>query len=104
VVSADLVAFLLARIVEDQDPDWHTVECGVGLGYWATETCVCGYPARVLVECDAKRRIVEEARDQFAKPGDDPDDGMADLTYENVLSLLALPYADHPDYDERWRP
>lgn len=42
-------------------------------------------PARVLAEVEAKRRIVFEV----AMP---------------VLALLALPYADHPDYREEWRP
>jgi hypothetical protein len=27
-----------------------------------------------------------------------------DPDYRQVLRLLALPYAGHPDYDERWRP
>jgi hypothetical protein len=122
VVNADLAAFLLKRIAEDQErarnarpqdsdpeyPDydrssWHEARCGYGMGEYQDE-CVCAVPARLLAECDSRRLIVEEARDQFAKPGSDPDDGMADLTYGHVLSLLALPYADHPDYDEAWRP
>jgi len=51
-------------------------------------------PARVLAECDAKRRIVAMM--------DDPHRD----TYEvyAVLRALALPYADHDDYDEAWRP
>jgi hypothetical protein len=54
-------------------------------------------PARVLAECDAKRRIV--AADWRAD-----DSGEATLIRQDVLRLLALPYADHPDYDETWRP
>ena len=46
-------------------------------------------PARVLAECEAKRRIVQNAQD----PGDDL-----------FVAILALPYADHPDYREEWRP
>jgi Family of unknown function (DUF6221) len=49
-------------------------------------------PARVLAECDAKRRIVELYG------------GWADAVEEHVLELLALPYADHPDYQESWKP
>ncbi|MEU8760671.1 DUF6221 family protein [Streptomyces sp. NPDC048659] len=66
-------------------------------------------PARVLAEVDAKRRILELH-------------GPAEYEYSDVdicstcdrggplphpcptLHLLALPYADHPDYDEAWRP
>ena len=57
-------------------------------------------PARVLREVDAKRRILE----------------LYDVSTSRELKLdawelmkhavraLALPYADHPDYDESWRP
>jgi Family of unknown function (DUF6221) len=50
------------------------------------------HPTRVLAECDAKRRIVQ----RLAPPADGPDTG--------VLRLLALPYAEHADYREDWRP
>lgn len=49
-------------------------------------------PSRVLAECEAKRRIVEEVLP--IHPDYDP-------LY--VQRLLALPYADHPDYDQSWR-
>ena len=65
-------------------------------------------PSRVLAECEAKRRIVDyreqcerdrdeaaEARDLFAARL---------LAFDATLRALALPYADHPDYDETWRP
>lgn len=73
-------------------------------------------PARVLVDVEAKRRIVAEIFEYEATedgefgcchsaediatrqcPGTDPDKLPA-------LRLLALPYADHPDYREEWRP
>jgi len=49
-------------------------------------------PARVLAECEAKRRIVEYCSYEL---GDE---------YERfpVLDLLAQPYADHPDFDPAW--
>ena len=53
-------------------------------------------PARVLAECKAKRRIVE----RYAFLAEYGDDGDARW----VLPLLALPYADHPDFQEEWRP
>lgn len=41
-------------------------------------------PVRVLAECEAKRTII--------------------YLQVPVLQYLALAYADHPDYDESWRP
>ncbi|MGW5352185.1 DUF6221 family protein [Streptomyces sp. NPDC004031] len=57
-------------------------------------------PARVLAEVEAKRRILN-ARDAVAA-GDDGY-GAAALG-DVVVQLLALPYADHPDYQQEWRP
>jgi hypothetical protein len=59
-------------------------------------------PARVLAECEAKRRIVAEHDDQHSctsweLASAEPYVGCS------VLRLLALPYADHPDYREEWR-
>lgn len=42
-------------------------------------------PARTLVECEVKRRIIAR--------GDEP-----------TLRLLALPFADHAGYSADWRP
>lgn len=74
-------------------------------------------PARVLAECEAKRRIVEElvrAKEALAAvltyPASAERDASAALMrgivaqLEGVVALLALPHASHPDYDERWRP
>ncbi|GII86615.1 hypothetical protein Ssi03_46050 [Sphaerisporangium siamense] len=54
-------------------------------------------PARVLREVEAKRRLIEAHVDHYG------------LVFDHfwpvpVLSLLALPYADHADYREEWRP
>lgn len=49
------------------------------------------HPTRVLAECRAKRQVL----DAVAADG---------ATRELVLRSLALPYADHPDYREEWRP
>jgi hypothetical protein len=58
-------------------------------------------PARVLAECEAKRRIVEG----FAYVTHyESDDDSAVLNAAHYLRLLALPYADHPDYREEWKP
>lgn len=58
-------------------------------------------PTRVLAECEAKRRIVTELR------AGDPGNRWAKEAWrqaeDDVLHLLALPYADHPDYDKGWK-
>ena len=55
-------------------------------------------PARVLAECEAKRRIIELCG------GWVPDRDVSPLAADYILGLLAVPYAGHPDYDEEWRP
>lgn len=61
-------------------------------------------PARVLAECEAKRRIVTQATDHVR---DEPlmtrrrvHPGLTPWAY--VLRTLAQPYADHPDFDPAW--
>jgi uncharacterized protein DUF6221 len=61
-------------------------------------------PARVLREVEAKRRIIGEyeryvAERRRAMGGWD--------TYSEqspIITALAAVYADHPEYDESWRP
>jgi len=90
----DLTEFLLARIAEDEavamearpeeylsTRDRSGLRPGLTNGYAHVE-CTSG---RVLAECDAKRQLIE-------------------LTIPYVNKLLALPYADHPDYRSEWRP
>jgi hypothetical protein len=124
-----LAEFLLARIAEDEavyrkfEREWPsphmdrdttlTVDdeyAGIWIG-----------PARVLAECDAKRRIVEAYRDERTRRDIyQADDARAVEDDEQVtrrrssaartrgleiaVELLALPYADHDDYDPSWRP
>lgn len=102
-MSTDLAQFLLARIAEDEH--WAS-ESGDG------EPGTSGYFGRVLAECEAKRRVVALHRD-VRRPGwgliaphlcsECGADGFAVWPCE-TLRLLALPYADHPDYHEEWRP
>lgn len=96
-----LAEFLLARIAEDEaaarDPQWLALEYGVdSFGRDAFRT-------RVLAECEAKRRIVE------LQAANDDDRHLPGFYYkaqmiERILRALALPYADHPDYRQEWRP
>ena len=57
-------------------------------------------PARVLAEVEAKRDLMA-----MADPNDYWDDGGNGMSAhaDDILRHLALPYADHPDYDEAWR-
>ena len=64
-------------------------------------------PTRVLAEVEAKRQIVELCHSYIEagmiQPGTTPDDDAAGAELgEVVLRALALPYADHPDYNPAW--
>ena len=69
-------------------------------------------PARVLREVAAKRAIIEaadEASDLDMSIDNDRRVGRRDMTEEPylgdvILRALAASYADHPDFDEEWRP
>jgi len=105
-----LTEFLLARITEDEAEVGH-VEKGSwadegagpnGVGWadvGANNDVLMARPSRVLAECEAKRRIVAGA----VRPEDPWQPGTVIAT-DSTLRLLALPFADHPDYDETWRP
>jgi hypothetical protein len=115
-MSDELVRFLQARFAEDaarqQDiwEQWHHRDCEAlpQALYPDRETgaCDCGVPTSVLAEVEAKRRILAYATRRVscsdAHPQEDMyhPDGHADT---ELLRLLALPYADHPDYRAEWR-
>jgi len=96
-----LADFLLARIADDEAAAAHAKEA---LGWTdSTSVQIAGRefydPARVLAECEAKRRIVE-----LFPNHPDHSDGWGNAG-GRVLELLALPYADHADYrEDEWRP
>jgi hypothetical protein len=116
-----LSEFLLARIAEDEwvarmawaDSGW----LAEGLRVTSPRDVVAkvadertarfiaaNSPAHILAECEAKRRIVEIATAQIrlgreARGWDNWED-MAGQT----LRALALPFADHPDYRDEWKP
>lgn len=111
-----LVEFLLARIAEDEAVAVATRGNWNALPWKASDRGIAGPvdgpfghaavvidPARVLAECEAKRRIVELHPSVI-------DDGQTVCSEEQAewpcptLRLLALPYADHPDYRDEWRP
>jgi hypothetical protein len=122
---SSLADFLLARIDEDEQaarlatgagPDWRA-ESGTVSDPAAGRTiaearapelaaCIARWdPARVLAECEAKRRIVEQWRtaERESEAYASPPLGPA-LGYRAVARFLALPYSDHPDHRDEWRP
>jgi len=60
----------------------------------------------MLAECEAKKAIVERAREKsHLSNGIPPLRYVTDPGWPWLLKLLALPYADHPDYqEEAWKP
>ena len=107
-----LTAFLLARIAEDQAENEKLLRraqdhelaiqeprlLGTTIPGWYDWPLVQDLAARVLAECEAKRRIVEECQGWDAEL-----DGRGALG-ETVLRALAAVYADHEDHREDWRP
>jgi hypothetical protein len=67
-------------------------------------------PARVLAECEAKRRIIELHDRPHECSTYDHNGDIDNCTWVlqsedcSTVRLLALPYADRPGYDESWRP
>jgi hypothetical protein len=114
---SDLIAFLTARIDEDEQralamkhftvheqPYYSCAASRTGpLGdlEWGEEFCDCFVAerkARALREVEAKRKILYECR---PRPG-------AGLVHEGIMArrilyLLASVYSDHPDYDPDWQ-
>ena len=115
---SDLTEFLLARVAEDQavarsaetDPrhSWVFVDFG---GNANADHGRRWNPARVLAECEAKRRIIRGAiPGRIVRPDGEvlslmaPNElARADLLHEWILRVLAQPYADHPDFREEWK-
>ncbi|MFH8336936.1 DUF6221 family protein [Streptomyces sp. AM6-12] len=108
----DLVEFLRARLDEDEQiaRDANTspeMVTGIPRSYASAPVAlhiVRHDPARVLAEVDARRGIVDDLAEviRWAERASlDYQDG-ADAC-ERTLKRLALPFADHPDYNEAWR-
>ncbi|MEU8623293.1 DUF6221 family protein [Streptomyces sp. NPDC048669] len=103
---------------EDAFTAWHSRDCEAVPDVWGSEpdVCTCGAPARVLREVEANRQMLAEH-----EPGTPPGrpnmnrhclscttaqawDETAGESNCRTLRLLALPYADHPDYQQEWTP
>jgi hypothetical protein len=75
-----LTDFLLARVTESE-----AIALGAG-----------PHRDRSLAECWAQRHLVHLH--------EEPGHGCPDSYPCTTLRIMALPYAHHPDFDERWRP
>lgn len=98
-----LVEFLLSRIAEDEDAAGRARSHNGG-GAFANDNygCLLVQPERVLAECAAKRDLIEWAAGITSlRMMGDPD---APRPVEmDVLKVMACVWADHPDFDVRWR-
>lgn len=84
---SELVDFLLARIAEEEA---NAADCGGATGCHVPDALV----DHNIKQCDAKRMIVKRMGPRVHEHW--PTNGGW------VLSALALPYADHPDYRREW--
>jgi hypothetical protein len=110
------------------EPGYTTVASDHGDGEWVADgqdvidprhVRVLFDPARVIAECEAKRRIVEEHGEREVAsldPGTrgqmflvcrrccDPMNGRQVVAPCPTLCILTDVYADHPDYRDEWKP
>lgn len=125
----DIVAFLKARLDEDEQvarlaipgpwvsDGYYSVasealgegrsvicegDCGGGVHDSETSAHIARHnPARVLADIDAKLRLLT----QFELRGNSVRATVVPTTggvWDDLLRMLALPYAEHADYDQRW--
>jgi len=138
-VTGDLVAFLRARLDDDEQvaqeaakmaggqrwaARYHVItqmpepgragdtiaECAPFGGRYVAKHIGRHDPERVLAEVDAKRRIVDRLDYWETNASRAGVAGLSNFergTRAELLAtcrLLALPYADHPDYQPEWTP
>jgi len=108
-----ITEFLLERIAEDEavarevaervDPDrkgtvyYEDTDGSAASAYFDVDYSQGGYTitaARVLAECESKRRMIDLSTSLCW--------GNEDDASGDVLAILALPYASHPDYRAWW--
>jgi hypothetical protein len=97
--------FVLARIAEDEaniEGDWSAGDGGLHIISTTMHR-------RVLAQCAAMRKIVEEYAGEIARgPAGKRDDfvarhgGILDA-YRVAVEALASIWSDHPDYRQEWR-
>lgn len=101
-----LTEFLTARIANDE----RGYRATYGGHYRSEDLLAFDLLAFHLAECEAKRRILDDLAAHLEADYEAMESPIASAgwhaktrTLNGVVRLLALPYADHPDYDEAWR-
>lgn len=109
ILAGALIAFMNARINEDEASEWpHRPGCQMlkkpPTGFpFDNYSCNCDAATRWLREVEVKRAILDRI-----VPGIDHLHGYIEISYADdpqlqavdLLKILALPYAGHPDYCE----
>lgn len=91
--TSPLIDFMVARLTEDR---------AVAIGDDA--------PDRTVAECEAKGHVVglligaEAMVKTLARPLDLLRAEAMAAAYLAAVKYLAVPYADHPDYRDEWKP
>lgn len=96
-----LADFLLARIDEDERQTRATCRAVAEDEAWRDDPPTGEPSPRIVAEWDAKRQLIAwlQRLDDRAT-----DNNWWTIETTEALAILALPYADHPDYREEWRP
>jgi hypothetical protein len=102
-----LVDFLLDRIAWEEKAAQQVTAAGCSITsrsytpLLGRQPRISTGPARVRLECTARRRIVAMWQEAHAnREGTSDTEGLL----EDVLRVLAVVYSDHPSYREEWRP
>lgn len=124
MTEPDLAAWLLEQITQDERK-YRDTAGDADHQHWAihlagdlNEGWIVQESLQRLVECDAKRRIIDHIQtavqawqENQLQPGDigyhehdtvDTECAISDLNH--TLKLLALPYADRAGYRQEWTP
>lgn len=103
-----ITEFLLARISEEEAYSGNVMLAVHTIG-GVPETRYQSIQGWVLVECEAKRRIVERVTRAIREAVEETDqqhgwvlDGVVEAMVATAKDL-AQPYADHPDFQDEWR-
>lgn len=95
-----LIAFLLARI-DDEESNAKRAARQASRSPRTRDPVVDDACSRLLVECDAKRRVIAAAQ-QLLILRDLPNERVVRDEARNVLHALALPYAAHVGFRAPW--
>lgn len=109
----DLIAFYRARLDELEQAARQTTEeeyawnVGVSTSYGSIDHAELHTPSWALRDVEAKRRIVDEYDEALRTLSGFRESGYEEgrrEALELACRALALPYADHRDYQKRWKP